>query len=83
MDRGSEPNHPLLSNQLIHRVLQVLLAFGATGPMAEKILQLLLALPFAAAIYWATGRRQNTQNWLHGCPFSSSTCCFLKAFTTS
>jgi hypothetical protein len=52
------PNHPLLSNQLIHRLLQVFLALGASGPIAEKILQVALALPFAAAIYWATGRRQ-------------------------
>ncbi len=52
-------NHPLLSNQLIHRLLQVLLALGASGPIAEKILQVALALPFAAAIFWATDRRQN------------------------
>lgn len=52
-------NHPLLSNQLIHRLLQALLALGASGPIAEKILQVALALPFAAAIFWATDRRQN------------------------
>lgn len=53
------PNHPILSNQLIHRLLQVLLAAGCTGPIAEKMLQLALALPFATAVYWATDRRQN------------------------
>jgi len=76
----AEPNHPLLSNQLIHRVLQVLLALGATGPMAEKILQLLLALPFAAAIYWATGRRQKHPELAAWVPVFFFNLLFFKGF---
>jgi hypothetical protein len=73
-------NHPLLSNQLIHRVLQVLLALGATGPGAENILQLVLALPFAAAIYWATDRRQNHPELAAWVPVLFFNLLFFKGF---
>jgi hypothetical protein len=76
----AEPNHLLLSNQLIHRVLQVLLALGATGPLAEKILQLLLALPFAAAIYWATQKEQKHPELAAWVPVFFFNLLFFKGF---
>ncbi len=76
----AEPNHLLLSNQLIHRVLQVLLALGATGPLAEKILQLLLALPFAAAVYWATQKEQKHPELAAWVPVFFFNLLFFKGF---
>lgn len=76
----AEPNHLLLSNQLIHRVLQVLLAVGATGPLAEKILQLLLALPFAAAVYWATKPEQKHPELAAWVPVFFFNLLFFKGF---
>jgi len=77
---GMAPNHPLLSNQLIHRLLQVFLALGASGPIAEKILQVALALPFAAAIYWATGRRQKHPELAAWVPVLFFSLLFFKGF---
>ena len=77
---GMAPNHPLLSNQLIHRLLQVFLALGASGPIAEKILQVALALPFAAAIYWATGRRQKHPELAAWIPVLFFNLLFFKGF---
>ena len=76
----AEPNHLLLSNQLIHRVLQVLLALGATGPLAEKFLQLLLALPFAAAVYWATHKEQKHPELAAWVPVFFFNLLFFKGF---